>query len=617
MGRFVSRSIVVQIVCLAIGLIFLGIVAVGASTYVRLKEDVMQTALMDTERAVRSMAILYEMKVGGTTLAIENGELKSVSRPSIGTLLDFDLVDRVGMANGGVATVFQAQGTDFLRISTSLKNEKGERAVGTKLAVDGAAYAKITKGESYFGPATLFGRDYMSGYMPVLSKKGAPVGVLFVGVPLEFYQGHIDGLRNMILVVGAAVMLAFSILGYFVIKRSMRPLGNLTDAIRSLSQGKLDTDIPYMERKNEFGDIARALEVFRDNAREKLRIEGQSVEERAQAEAERSRNDAEKLDTDRQIEFAVGQLAAGLARLSDGDLTQTLDVPFSGRLEQLRVDFNTSLANLKDVLQQVRERTFIIQNNGAEMRKSSDDLSRRTESQAASLEQTAAAVEEITVTVKSSAERAREANKAVRITQESADNSGSVVKNAVDAMGRIEEASQKIEQIIEVIDDIAFQTNLLALNAGIEAARAGEAGKGFAVVAQEVRELAQRSADAAHEIKALINQSTQEVNSGSLLVQEAGQVLSSISLQIVTVSKHVETIATATNDQASALQEVNSSVNQMDQMTQQNAAMAEESSAASQMLADEVEALLGLLQRFRMEQSHAGAARHSQYGRAA
>ncbi|MEJ8310310.1 methyl-accepting chemotaxis protein [Agrobacterium larrymoorei] len=617
MGRFVSRSIVVQIVCLTIGLIFLGIVAVGTSTYVRLKEDVMQTALMDTERAVRSMAILYEMKVGGTTLAIENGELKSVSRPSIGTLLDFDLVDRVGMANGGVATVFQAQGTDFLRISTSLKNEKGERAVGTKLAVDGAAYAKITKGESYFGAATLFGRNYMSGYMPVMSKKGTPVGILFVGVPMEFYQGHIDGLRNMILVVGAAVMLAFSILGYFVIKRSMRPLGNLTEAIRSLSQGKLNTEIPYMERKNEFGDIARALEVFRDNAREKLRIEGQSAQEHAQAEAERAQNDAEKMDTDRQIEFAVGQLAAGLARLSDGDLTQTLDVPFSGRLEQLRVDFNTSLANLKDVLQQVRERTFVIQNNGAEMRKSSDDLSRRTESQAASLEQTAAAVEEITVTVKSSADRAREANKAVRITQDSADSSGTVVKNAVDAMGRIEEASQKIEQIIEVIDDIAFQTNLLALNAGIEAARAGEAGKGFAVVAQEVRELAQRSAEAAHEIKALINQSTREVNSGSLLVQEAGQVLSSISQQIVTVSKHVETIATATHDQASALQEVNSSVNQMDQMTQQNAAMAEESSAASQMLADEVDALLGLLQRFRMEQSQAGAARHSQYGRAA
>ncbi len=602
MASFFSRSIVVQMVCLTIALIFLGIFAVGTMTYLRLKEDVMQSAKIDTQRAVRSMAILYELKIGGATVTMENGELKSVSRPSIGTLRDFDLVDRTGLANGGVATVFETKGTDYVRISTNLKNEKGERAVGTKLALEHPAYAKMAKGESYFGEAKLFGTDYMTGYVPVLSKSGAAVGILFVGVPMTVYQSHIDGLRDIVLWCGAGVMLVFGFLGYYLINRAMRPLGRLTTAVKSLSEGKLETDVPYTQSKNEFGNIARALEVFRENAHEKLVIEGRSVEERAAAEAERSRNDAEKRETDRQIDFAVSQLAGGLARLSQGDLTQTIDTPFSGRLEQLRSDFNNSLANLKDVLAQIRERTLVIQHNGMEMRESSNDLSRRTESQAASLEQTAAAVEEITVTVKSSADRAREANQAVGVTQKSADSSGTVVKNAIDAMGRIEDASKKIEQIIETIDDIAFQTNLLALNAGIEAARAGEAGKGFAVVAQEVRELAQRSADAAREIKTLINQSTNEVGTGALLVQEAGQVLSDISTQIVVVSKHVETIATATQDQASALQEVNGSVNQMDQMTQQNAAMAEESSAATQMLSEEVEALLGLVERFRIGQ---------------
>ncbi|WP_320202821.1 methyl-accepting chemotaxis protein [Agrobacterium rosae] len=611
MTSFFKRSIVVQMVCLTIALIFLGIFAVGTTTYLRLKNDVMESAILDTHRAVRSMAILYEMKVGGATVAMENGDLKSVSRPSIGTLLDFDLVDRTGLANGGVATVFQTQGTDYLRISTNVKNEKGERAVGTKLALDHPAYSKIQKGESYFGEAKLFGTDYMTGYVPVLSKSGAAVGILFVGVPMTVYQSHIDGLGNIVLWCGLGVMLVFGFLGYFLINRTLRPLGLLTTAVKSLSEGKLETEIPYTQRKNEFGNIARALEVFRENAHEKLVIEGRSVEERAEAEAERGRNDAEKRETDRQIDFAVNQLAGGLARLSQGDLTQTIDTPFSGRLEQLRSDFNNSLANLKDVLAQIRERTLVIQHNGMEMRESSNDLSRRTESQAASLEQTAAAVEEITVTVKSSADRAREANQAVRITQKSADSSGTVVKNAIDAMGRIEDASKKIEQIIETIDDIAFQTNLLALNAGIEAARAGEAGKGFAVVAQEVRELAQRSADAAREIKTLINQSTNEVGTGALLVQEAGQVLSDISTQIVVVSQHVETIATATADQASALQEVNGSVNQMDQMTQQNAAMAEESSAATQMLSEEVEALLGLVQRFQIGQNGQQQERYS------
>ncbi|MCG5479842.1 methyl-accepting chemotaxis protein [Sinorhizobium alkalisoli] len=380
-----------------------------------------------------------------------------------------------------------------------------------------------------------------------------------------------------------------------------RPIGQITAAMRRLADGRLDTAIDGDGRRDEIGDMARALGVFKENALSKVRIEAESVEQRARAEAERSRNDAEKRELDRQIDLAVNELAAGLGRLAQGDLSQQIEVPFNGRLEQLRIDFNGSLIRLQDTLAQIRANAQAIQQSGAGMHHSADSLSKRTEAQAASLEQTAAAVDQITVTVRSSAERAHEANQAVSQTKKSADSSATVVTNAIAAMGRIEDASRKIEQIIEVIDDIAFQTNLLALNAGIEAARAGEAGKGFAVVAQEVRELAQRSAEAAHEIKDLINKSTQEVNSGSLLVKETGAVLASISAEIVTVSQHVEMIATASRDQATALNEVNDSVNQMDQMTQQNALMVEEATATSRALASQADTLMMLVEQFRLE----------------
>jgi methyl-accepting chemotaxis protein len=356
-----------------------------------------------------------------------------------------------------------------------------------------------------------------------------------------------------------------------------------------------------VEKQNEFGAIGRALALFRDGARARLQLETQAAEQRALTDAERARNDVEKRTLDGQIDFAVNQLAAGLGRLAQGDVSETIETPFVGRLEQLRVDFNTSLVRLQDTLSRIRDNATTIHRNSGAMLSSADELSKRTEAQAANLEETAAAVEEITVTVRSSAERAREANNAVVATKKTADGSGVVVGDTVAAMARIEDASKQIEQIIEVIDDIAFQTNLLALNAGIEAARAGEAGKGFAVVAQEVRELAQRSADAAREIKGLIEKSTREVSAGSGLVQKTGAVLASISQEIIAISQHVATIATASQDQSAALQEVNGSVNAMDQMTQKNAAMVEETTEASRQLADEADALMSLIRQFRID----------------
>ena len=403
-----------------------------------------------------------------------------------------------------------------------------------------------------------------------------------------------------VLTTGLGILLSV-VGGIALVLTLQRPIGQITSAMRRIADGALDTSISGEQRHDEIGDMARALGIFKENAISKIRIEEQSDEERAASEHERQRNDAEKREMDRQIEFAVDALASGLERMSQGDISTTIDTPFIGRLEQLRQDFNGSMMRLQATMSQIRDNVEMIQGNGNQMAQSAEDLAKRTENQAASLEETAAAVDQITVTVRSSAERAKEADQVVRQAKRSADDSATVVSNAIDAMGRIEEASHQIEQIIGVIDEIAFQTNLLALNAGIEAARAGEAGKGFAVVAMEVRELAQRSAAAAQEIKGLINKSTNEVNSGSQFVQQTGTVLAKISTQIVAISEHVEVIARASHDQSGALQEVNTTVNQMDQMTQQNAAMVEETTAASRELANEADALLQLVRQFKID----------------
>ncbi|QTG17365.1 HAMP domain-containing protein (plasmid) [Agrobacterium tumefaciens] len=407
---------------------------------------------------------------------------------------------------------------------------------------------------------------------------------------------------NSITVLATSLGVALSIVGGIALVLTLqRPISQVTAAMRRIADGALDTSILGEKRSDEIGEMARALGIFKENAISKIRMEELTDGERQAADEERRRNDAEKLEMDRQIEFAVNALAAGLERMSQGDISTTIETPFIGRLEQLRQDFNGSMMRLQATMSQIRDNVELIQGNGNQMAQSAEDLSKRTEQQAVSLEETAAAVDEITATVRSSAERAKDADQIVRQAKRSADDSAVVVRNATDAMSRIEDASRQIEQIIGVIDEIAFQTNLLALNAGIEAARAGDAGKGFAVVAHEVRELAQRSAAAAQEIKGLINKSTNEVNSGSQFVQETGTVLSKISTQIVTISQHVEMIARASHDQSNALQSVNATVNQMDQMTQENAAMVEETTAASRELAVEADALMKLIHQFKIE----------------
>ncbi len=302
---------------------------------------------------------------------------------------------------------------------------------------------------------------------------------------------------------------------------------------------------------------------------------------------------------------AITQLAEALRGLSEGDLTKTVDAAFVPSMEQLRHDFNATVTKLSETLNTVGENARAIAAGSREIGSSADSFSKRTEQQAASVEETAAALEEITTTVNDSSHRADEAGKLVAKTKHGAEQSGLVVRNAVSAMDQIEQSSREITNIIGVIDDIAFQTNLLALNAGVEAARAGEAGKGFAVVAQEVRELAQRSASAAKEIKSLITKSSELVRNGVDLVGQTGKALETIVTQVGDINTNVVAIVEASKEQATGLKEINHAVNSMDQATQQNAAMVEESTAASHKLAAEAEALRALIAQFRLAETYA------------
>jgi methyl-accepting chemotaxis protein len=410
-------------------------------------------------------------------------------------------------------------------------------------------------------------------------------------------QAH-DDLLMTLLIGGAVAGLVAVALVWALSRAIVSPILGMTNAMTQLASGNHNIDVPATDRADEVGQMAKAVAVFKDAAIEKQALSRDADALRETTERQRVANDAEKAREAAEVEFAIDSLATALAKLAEGDVAYRLDKPFVGRLDRLRIDFNQSLGRLQAALQAVGENAAAINAGASEIRSAADDLGRRTEQQAASVEETAAALEEVTTTVKESARRAEDVGKRVERARNGAEKSGEVVRRAVSAMEQISKSSGEIINIISVIDDIAFQTNLLALNAGVEAARAGEAGKGFAVVAQEVRELAQRSANAAKEIKSLITTSSQQVDAGVALVGETGNALEAIVSEVQQINEHLNAIVVSTREQSTGLQEINSSVNNMDQNTQQNAAMVEEQNAASHKLAQEAQALDALLRQF-------------------
>ncbi len=415
-----------------------------------------------------------------------------------------------------------------------------------------------------------------------------------VGLQIEIARSDTNGAltsaANGLLIIILLVLAAFVVAGaslFIIAKKVVEPIRRLSQTIHGLARENSEAEVPHREQKDEIGDIARAVDAFRTSVVEKERLranEAAAVQERV-----------------------TSSLAEGLSALAGGDLTYQVKIAFPAEYERLKTDFNAAVMELRTAMKSISHSTGNIHGGSGEISQASDDLSRRTEQQAASLEETAAAMTEITATVQNNSSGANEAAKLVRQTQAEAQESEKVVGAAVSAMTEIEKSSQEVNKIISVIEKIAFQTNLLALNASVEAAHAGEAGKAFAVVANEVRALAQRAADAAQEIGQLISNSTGQVQNGVGLVNDAGKALQRIIGQVHEIHSHVTQIAAASEQQSSALAQVNTAINEMDKVTQQNAAMVEESTAAARSLSDESSDLAHLVSRFAIGQQGSAA----------
>ena len=419
----------------------------------------------------------------------------------------------------------------------------------------------------------------------------------------ELNAGSIE-IATLLTMIGLGALVVMAIATGLITKLLFSPLARLAGNTRDVADGKLDTEIGSQNRHDEIGTMAKALARFKQSLLDSRELEAASAETRSLAERERQENLMQREAEAKSLQDVVQALDEGLHHLAHGNLAYQIDTRFPGELEGLRVNFNEALATLSETMTAIGGNSMAVRSGSEEMRNGADDLAGRTERQAASITETANAIDAITQAVRIQIERAEQAERIARDAKKETSGSSDIMRETIAAMEAIQASSRQINSIISVIDEIAFQTNLLALNAGVEAARAGESGKGFAVVAMEVRELAQRSSSAAKEIASLLQKSTHEVESGVSLVERAGVALTGIGSRVEAINGQIHEIMESTREEADTLRQINSAVAELDSMTQQNAAMVEESTAAIHRLASEALEMDRQLGNFTLPQGH-------------
>jgi methyl-accepting chemotaxis protein len=593
-----------------------------------------RTTIEIFNRVVTSESTSFARVLAGTfegKFSIDREALVDVAGKSVPTLkngdaalnMDFTIVDRFTAQTGATATVFAASGDDFVRVSTSVKKENGERAIGTALDRGHAGYALLRGGNPYIGLATLFGKQYITHYDPIKDDAGLVIGVLYVGVDIS---------KDLLLLKEKIKELKVGQTGYFYVLNAApgKNLGTLlihpdqeganllerkdangNEYIKEMLDKKNGT-LHYSWASAE-GQAPREKSISYTYFKEwDWLIAGGTYSDEITAEANSLRNRYILFGLIAIVIFSAllfwlvhvnvtlplrrAQQAA--SQIAGGDLTVNVAVTSNDEIGLLITAMNGISASLSTVVGEVRRGTDTINHASGEIASGNLDLSSRTEQQASALEETASSMEELTATVKQNADNARQASALAQAASNIAVKGGAAVSQVISTMGAIDASSKKIVDIIGVIDGIAFQTNILALNAAVEAARAGEQGRGFAVVATEVRNLAQRSAAAAKEIKSLIDDSVAQVGIGAKLVQQAGVTMEEVVSSVSQVSGIIGDISAASDQQTSGIEQVNQAIMQMDDVTQQNAALVEQAAAAAQSMQEQAHSLSQLVDVF-------------------